>query len=119
MTPITGPATLLRRVAKILATARRGRRPLRPPAAIDGDRLLAYWEGTLDAEARREVESQASTCGEYRRWLEEIGKLFSTDVSTPPIPAEPTPGASKDAEEEHGMKAGVATSPASALVTKR
>jgi hypothetical protein len=47
MTPITGPATLPRRLARILATARRARPPL-APTAIDGDRLFAYWEGTLD-----------------------------------------------------------------------
>lgn len=82
MTPITGPATLLRRVAKILAAARRARRALRVPTTIDGDRLFAYWENTLDADARREVEDQARTCDECRRWLEEIGKLFS-GVSTP------------------------------------
>jgi hypothetical protein len=76
MTPITGPATLLRRVAKILATARRARRPLRVPTAIDGDRLFAYWENTLDADSRRAVEDQARTCDECRRWLEEIGRLF-------------------------------------------
>ena len=76
MTPITGPATLLRRVAKILATARRARRPLRVPTTIDGDRLFAYWENTLDAAERREVEDQARTCDECRRWLEEIGELF-------------------------------------------
>ena len=76
MTPIIGPATLPRRLAKILATARRARRPLRVPTTIDGDRLFAYWENTLDADARREVEAQARTCDECRRWLEEIGELF-------------------------------------------
>jgi hypothetical protein len=75
MTPITGPATLPRRLAKILAAARRARPPL-APTGIDGDRLFAYWEGTLDADARRAVEEQARACEDCRRWLEEIGKLF-------------------------------------------
>ena len=78
MTPITGPATLPRRIAKILATARRARRPLGVPTTIDGDRLFAYWENTLDADERREVEDQARTCDECRRWLEEIGELFAS-----------------------------------------
>ena len=84
MTLIDGPATLSRRLARVLATARRARRslhvPLVPPADapihIDGDRLFAYWENALDADARREVEEHACGCEECRRWLEEIGKMF-------------------------------------------
>ena len=86
MTPIDGPATLPRRLAQILATARRARGSLRVPPLtrtgapihIDGDRLFAYWENALDADARREVEDQARSCEECRRWLEEIGKMFGT-----------------------------------------
>jgi Putative zinc-finger len=79
MMPIAGPATLSRRLARVLATARRVRRTLPiPPSPIDGDRLFAYWENTLDPDARREVEDQARSCAECRRWLEEIGKMFGT-----------------------------------------
>ena len=78
MTPIDGPATLPRCLDDLLATARRGRSVLLPPppAHIDGDRLFAYWEDTLDADARRDVEEHARSCDECRRWLEEIGKMF-------------------------------------------
>ena len=84
MMPIDGPATLSRSLDEILATAHLARGTLRaPPLArtgsstpIDGDRLFAYWEDTLDADARREVEEQARTCEECRGWLEEVGKMF-------------------------------------------
>ena len=82
MMPIEGPATLPRSLDQLLAIARRARGTLRVPINIDGDRLFAYWENTLDADERREVEDQARTCDECRRWLEEIGRLFS-GVSTP------------------------------------
>ena len=75
MMPIDGPATPPRRLARVLATARRARGKLRVPP-IDGDRLFAYWEGTLDEDARHEVEEQARTCDECGRWLREIGKMF-------------------------------------------
>ena len=76
MTPIDGPATLPRCLDDLLATARRARCTLCVPSHIDGDRLFAYWEDTLDADARSEVEDHAGSCEECRQWLEEIGKMF-------------------------------------------
>ena len=86
MTPIDGPAPLPRCLDDLLATARQARCTLRvppptrrgTPAHIDGDRLFAYWEDTLDADTRCEVEDHASSCEECRQWLEEIGKMFGT-----------------------------------------
>ncbi len=86
MMPIVGPATLPRSIARILATARRARGTFCVPpltrigssTPIDGDRLFAYWENTLDTDARRAVEAEAESCEECRRWLEEVGKMFGT-----------------------------------------
>ena len=78
MMPIEGPATLPRSLDQLLALARRARGTLLAPDHIDGDRLFAYWENTLDADARREVEEQAGSCEECRRWLGEIGKMFGS-----------------------------------------
>ena len=76
MMPIEGPATLPRSLDQLLALARRARCTLCVPLHIDGDRLFAYWENTLDSDARHEVEEQAHSSEECRRWLEEIGKMF-------------------------------------------
>ena len=84
MTPVEGPATLPRCLDQILAIARRARGSLPPFGTsihTNGDRLFAYWENTLDADARREVVEHARSCPECGRWLGEIGRMFGAMAS--------------------------------------